>query len=120
MALSNATELADWGSGIGTGPLQIDNVNKRIGIGTTAPLAQVDIFNQTGVTTTLLVRQIGDYDILRLEDEATPDVSPALLVKADGKIGIGTDDPQTMLHLENGVNSTITFGNTAHLSLIHI
>ena len=101
MALSNATELADWGSGIGTGPLQIDNVNKRIGIGTTAPLALTDIFNQTGVTTTLLVRQVGDYDILRLEDEATPDITAAVVVKADGKVGIGTDDPQSKLQLVN-------------------
>ena len=92
MALSNATELADWGSGIGTGPLQVDNVNKRIGIGTTAPLAQVDIFNQTGVTTTLLVRQLGDYDILRLEDQLSPDKSP-LIVKSTGKIGIGSYNP---------------------------
>ena len=107
MALSNATELADWGSGIGTGPLQIDNVNKRIGIGTTVPLAQVDIFNQTGVTTTLLVRQVGDYDILRLEDEATPDVSP-LIVKADGKIGIGTDSPTQELTLHSSAFCGIT------------
>ena len=106
MALSNATELADWGSGIGTGPLQIDNVNKRIGIGTTAPLAQTDIFNQTGVTTTLLVRQVGDYDILRLEDEATPDSSP-FIVKADGKVGIGTQSPSTPLHLYDTTNNIV-------------
>ena len=37
--ISNASKLADFGSGIGTAGavLQVDNVNKRIGIGTTNP-----------------------------------------------------------------------------------
>ena len=39
MAITNASRLADFGSGIGTAGavLQIDNANDRIGIGTTNP-----------------------------------------------------------------------------------
>tara|TARA_R100001082_G_scaffold10944_1_gene5965 strand:- start:404 stop:1912 length:1509 start_codon:yes stop_codon:yes gene_type:complete len=39
MAITNATRLADFGSGIGTAGavLQVDNTNQRIGIGTTIP-----------------------------------------------------------------------------------
>ena len=39
MAITNATRVADFGSGIGTegAVLQVDNTNKRIGIGTTNP-----------------------------------------------------------------------------------
>ena len=39
MAITNASRLADFGSGIGTAGavLQIDNENERIGIGTTNP-----------------------------------------------------------------------------------
>ena len=35
MAITPAVELADFASGIGTAPLQIDNVNDRVGVGTT-------------------------------------------------------------------------------------
>ena len=45
MALSNATRLADFGTGIGTlgAVLQVDNANKRVGIGTTNPQATLEV-----------------------------------------------------------------------------
>ncbi len=45
MALSNATRLSDFGSGIGTegSVLKIDNANKRVGLGTTNPQAMVQV-----------------------------------------------------------------------------
>ena len=45
MAISNATRLSDFGSGIGTqgAVLQVDNTNKRVGIGTTDPQAMLQV-----------------------------------------------------------------------------
>ena len=45
MALSNATRLSDFGSGIGTGGavLKVDNANQRVGIGTTNPSAMLSV-----------------------------------------------------------------------------
>ena len=45
MALSNATRLADFGTGIGTlgAVLKVDNTNKRVGIGTTNPQATLEV-----------------------------------------------------------------------------
>ena len=45
MALSNATRLADFGTGIGTqgAVIQVDNANKRVGIGTTNPSAMLSV-----------------------------------------------------------------------------
>ena len=45
MAISNATRLADFGSGIGTdgAVIQVDNTNKRVGIGTTNPQAMLQV-----------------------------------------------------------------------------
>ena len=45
MALSNATRLADFGTGIGTlgAVLKVDNNNKRVGIGTTNPQATLEV-----------------------------------------------------------------------------
>ena len=45
MALSNATKLANFGSGIGTqgSVLEIDNANERIGLGTNNPQTMVQV-----------------------------------------------------------------------------
>ena len=45
MAISNATRLSDFGSGIGTqgAILQVDNTNQRVGIGTTNPTAMFSV-----------------------------------------------------------------------------
>ena len=45
MALSNATRLSDFGSGIGTAGavIQVDNSNSRLGVGTTAPSQTLDV-----------------------------------------------------------------------------
>ena len=45
MALSNATRLADFGTGIGTqgAIIKVDNDNKKVGIGTTNPSAMLSV-----------------------------------------------------------------------------
>ena len=50
MAITNASRLADFGSGIGTSGAisQVDNVKQRVGIGTTNPQATLQV--GTGVT----------------------------------------------------------------------
>ena len=50
MAITNASRLADFSSGIGTqgAVLQVDNVNQRVGIGTTNPQGTLQV--GTGVT----------------------------------------------------------------------
>ena len=57
MAITNASRLADFGSGIGTygAVIQVDNTNKRVGIGTTNPQATlqvgtaVSVYGTTGI-----------------------------------------------------------------------
>ena len=63
MAISNATRLSDFGSGIGTqgAAIKVDNTNKRVGLGTTNPQRMVQVgqnvtiddsgINLTGVIT---------------------------------------------------------------------
>ena len=45
MAITNATRLSDFGSGIGTAGavLQVDNTNQRVGIGTTDPRGMLQV-----------------------------------------------------------------------------
>ena len=93
MAITPAVELADFASGIGTAPLQIDNVNDRVGVGTTAPLALLDVasFERAGVTTALLVRHTAStLHAVRVEDETHPDVTP-FIINSNGRVAIGTD-----------------------------
>ena len=55
--ISNASRLADFGAGIGTqgAIIQVDNVNQRVGIGTTNPQAMfqvgtaVTVYGSTGI-----------------------------------------------------------------------
>ena len=53
MAISNATRLSDFGSGIGTqgAILQVDNVTQRVGIGTTNPQFTLDVKGTLNATT---------------------------------------------------------------------
>ena len=53
MAISNATRLSDFGSGIGTqgAILQVDNVTQRVGIGTTNPQYTLDVLGTLNATT---------------------------------------------------------------------
>ena len=45
MAISNASRLSDFGSGIGSegAVIQVDNSNKRLGVGTDTPLAMLQV-----------------------------------------------------------------------------
>tara|TARA_B100000029_G_scaffold364403_1_gene357597 strand:- start:45 stop:527 length:483 start_codon:yes stop_codon:yes gene_type:complete len=70
MAISNATRLSDFGSGIGTAGavLKVDNTNQRVGIGTTDPRGMLQVGTaitmngNTGIATftTVYATTIGD------------------------------------------------------------
>ena len=66
MAITNATRLADFGSGIGTDGslLEVDNTNDRIGIGTSNPIATLTAGAVGAAGTTLFV--YGDARCLEL------------------------------------------------------
>ena len=57
MAITNASRLADFGSGIGTAGavIQIDNANQRVGIGTTNPRFTLEVGAVGASGTTLFV-----------------------------------------------------------------
>ena len=115
MAITPAVELADFASGIGTAPLQIDNVNDRVGVGTTAPLALLDVasFERTGLTTAVLIRHTGStHHALRVEDEDHPDSTP-FLINSNGRVAIRTDSTDgNTLSVADG-SSTINVKSTS-------
>ena len=88
MAITNASMLAEFGSGIGTigAVLQVDNDNKRVGIGTTNPQAMlqvgtgVTVFGDAGIVSFTSLKLSGGTD-------STSTTTGALTVT--GGVGIG-------------------------------
>ena len=92
--ISNASRLADFGSGIGTAGavLQVDNANNRVGIGTTNPQGMlqvgtaVTVYGSTGIVSATAfwgdgsnldgVSASGLGTALNADDENLPETTP--------------------------------------------
>ena len=92
--ISNASRLADFGSGIGTAGavLQVDNLNNRVGIGTTNPQGMlqvgtaVTVYGSTGIVSATAfwgdgsnldgVTSSGLGTALNADDENLPETTP--------------------------------------------
>ena len=100
--ISNASRLAEFGSGIGTdgAVLQVDNTNKRIGIGTTNPQAMlqvgtgVSVYGNAGIVSATDVRA----DTLRGDGS-----------NITGVVGVGTLNVRTNTLTSSGI---VTITNT--------
>ena len=129
--ISNASRLAEFGSGIGTDGaiLQVDNTNKRIGIGTTNPQGMLQV--GTGVTvygSTGIVSATAFYgDGSNLDGVAASGLGTALnIIDATGKVNEDAEPPlkhifkaADTIHISAGtsvrVDSDATSGNIAFM-----
>ena len=109
MAISNATRLADFGTGIGTAGavIDIDNTNQRVGLGTTNPNATVTVGPIGAAGTSFFVH--GDARVLGVLTATTFSGSGSELtglpgqidlwsktaagINTLGSVGIGTTNP---------------------------
>ena len=125
--ISNASRLADFGAGIGTqgAIVQIDNVNARVGIGTTNPQAMfqvgtaVTVYGSTGiVSATAFYGDGSNLDgasasglgtALNADDATLPETTPLQYIfKAADTLHIGA---ATSVR----VDSDATSGNIAYM-----
>ena len=87
--ISNASKLAEFGSGIGTAGavLQVDNLNNRVGIGTTNPQGMlqvgtaVTVYGSTGIVSATAFWGDGS----NLEGVSASGLGTALNLGSDGK-----------------------------------
>ena len=120
MAISNATRLSDFGSGIGTqgAILQVDNVTQRVGIGTTNPQYTLDVLGTLNATTLGLTNfNVTGLGTIRSGVSSnfnvtgiitSQDIKVAAAITAlTGRFGIaeGTSDPSVTINA-SGINLT--------------
>ena len=121
MAVTQATTLADFTSGIGTAGavFQVDNANNRIGIGTTNPQSLLDVDGNADIagiaTITTLYTSSGTYNS---GDDTETDA--AIVIKEEG--AIYTKDATYLRTLIEKKSDTINIGqqNTALIKGIEL
>ena len=125
--ISNASRLADFGSGIGTAGavIQVDNINQRVGIGTTNPQGMlqvgtaVTVYGSTGIVSATAfwgdgsnldgVTSSGLGTALNADDDSLPETTPLQYVfKAARTLHIGAGTTVR-------VDSDATSGNIAFM-----
>ena len=101
--ISNASRLADFGSGIGTqgAIIQVDNTNQRVGIGTTNPQGMLQV--GTGVTvygTTGIVSATEFWgDGSNLEGVSASGLGTALNLDSEGKVDSNLPDDTPLQYI---------------------
>ena len=113
MAITNASRLADFGSGIGTegAVIQVDNTNVRLGIGTTNPQAMLQV--GTGVS---VYGDSGIVSATTFRGEVIGDVTGNVTGNASGSSGSCTGNSATATVATNAQGLT---GNP-HINITNI
>jgi hypothetical protein len=100
MALTNATTLADYGSGIGTqgATLKVDANNQRVGIGTLTPAETLDVVGNMAVEGDISVTGTISYEDVTNVDSVGLGTFRNGLHVTGGSVGIGTTNPINKFH----------------------
>ena len=111
--ISHASRLAEFGSGIGThgAIIQVDNTNKRVGIGTTNPQAMLQVgtaismFGSTGIVSATTFTGSG-ANLTSLPSAQLTGALPAISgANLTGVVGVGTLNVRTETITASGVST---------------
>jgi len=121
------TFKTDGKVGIGTDnpsyKFQVENSGTTLGrfLRTNAGAGLFQIMSQDGGSITLGLGDVSDPDIQYIKSDNSDnslsfgtDADERLRISSDGKVGISEASPQELLHLNDGANSAIMFGNTTN------
>ena len=97
-------------------PLNLQPNGGNVGIGTSSPTNGKLEVQQTATTAALWVQTGGTTSSFTIADFRTGTNAPALAIKGDGNVGIGTDSPGAKLHVNGftaGQGVRIQYGNSS-------
>lgn len=97
---------------VDTTTLKVDSANNRVGIGKT-PTTALDILNGSTSTGTLKVQNAsGSSASTAIFEAVNGGGTSRLIILNDGKVGIGTSSPSSILHLSASDDPIITLTDT--------
>src|SRR6056300_1507940 len=118
------TDFEDTSSGVSidgnlvvdTSVLYVDTANNRVGIGTTNPLYPLAVESSTSGLISriyntnvdgqgLLIRAGSTASATRVLQLASENDTKIMTVNSNGKVGIGTASPESLLHLESSTST---------------
>lgn len=100
---------------LGLGPINVDNINSRVGIGTTNPLAKLHVDNSNSAFymgyggNEDIYLQTNDGNILFTNKGATVE---RMKIASDGRVGINTSTPLSTLDIDGDVLADSFNGKT--------
>ena len=94
--------------------VRFDGANKRVGIGTTSPTDPLDVTQSMAINSKKVIWDNGSVIYMGNVDDSSKDVriraggSDKMIVRDDGKVGIGTVNPSSTLTVEGNISSSGT------------
>ena len=125
MAISNATRLSDFGSGIGTAGavLKVDNTNDSVGIGTTDPRGMLQVglaITMNGNTGIATFHTVYGARIFQTDESITISAGTSYYVSSNDASGNVAFTRLGRIHVASGATFQVGSGTTFIMDVLNV